>query len=112
MIWPWRRRAQPPDPEAFMAEIARARGVDVSPEQRYADFRAVFLGTEQGKRVLYHILMWGHLWIPSYVRNDPHAPHTTIYFEGQRSLALRILAAIQNEPKQRPTRAATKPKGG
>jgi hypothetical protein len=106
--WPFRRRVlPPPDLIAFLSEISRSWPPNYGPENRYADFRQLFLGSEQGQRVLQQIVVWSNLWRPSFVKGDPGL---TAFHDGQRNLGLTILAALHNEPKPRPSRVTTKPK--
>ena len=74
---------------------------------RYRDFRAVFLGEstpEQGRRVLHEILTWGHIWRTS-MDPDPYQVH---FNEGERSLSLKVVTAIENEPVPKPTQATNR----
>lgn len=98
-MW-WRRFAKArgdPDPVAFQARLGRAFGID---PRRYPaaalhrDFREVLAKTARGQRVLYKILEWGHVYQPSFVHGDPHG---TAFRDGERNLALRILAALNAE---------------
>lgn len=88
-----------PDPERLFAEIASGFATDMD---RYRDFRAVFLSDERGRRVLHEILGWGHVFRSS-VQGRPVDPHQVTFREGERNLALRILAALNAEPVDRPT---------
>lgn len=100
------RRRGNPDPERFLAELARAypgkgRYTDVD---RYRDFRALFLETDRGRRVLYELLSWGHVFRAS----APMAqfdPHKTLFHDGERSIALKIMATMNAEPMERPAQA-------
>ena len=104
-LWPFGRRRDPFDPEALMAEVAQAWGATREPAQVAADFRQLLLGSEQGKRVLYQIFVWGHFWGPSMAAD----PQTTAFKEGERSVALKVMAALRNDPKPLPTRQRAKP---
>ena len=98
--WPWRHRVGTPDPEAFLAELAAVHpGKSYHPIDRYADFRSVFLGSEQGQRVLYELLSWGGMFRPrrSFDTNE------TFFNEGERNIALKIMTTMNAEPKARPT---------
>jgi len=108
--WPFGRSCTgSPDPERFLAELARAhpgksRYADLD---RYRDFRALFLETDRGKRVLYELLSWGHVFRAS----APMAqfdPHKTLFHDGERSVALKIMATLNAEPHDRPAKANTK----
>ena len=95
-------------PSRLMALIESLRdgGARARDEDRYADFRAVFMGNstaEQGRRVLWDILSWSGLFQPAYIPNEPHAIYVR---EGERALALRILAVLYDDPH---AQAAPKP---
>ena len=108
--WPFRRhRIGDPDPERFLAGLARAhpgksRYTDVD---RYRDFRALFLETERGRRVLYELLSWGHVFRASAPMAN-FDPHKTLFHDGERSIALKIMATMNAEPMERPTKTNTK----
>ena len=88
--------ARAPGPELLFAELGRARrGVAYAREDRRRDFQAVFFGSEAGKRVLYEILAWSHVFASTLVPGDSHATH---WREGGRDIGLRILAALNPEP--------------
>ena len=103
------RRLGNPDPDAFLAELSRAHPgkQSYSSMDRYRDFRALFLGTEQGKRVLYELLGWGGVFRSSAPRAK-FDPHQTMFHDGQRDLALRIMATMNAEPADRPSKATNK----
>ena len=71
---------------------------------KYRDFRTVFLGSDEGRRVLYDILTFGHIYRSSAVRGDPHETYRR---EGERNIALKVLTTIHEEPKEQPTRQVT-----
>lgn len=75
------------DLSALLADLSAqaVRGRD--DKTRREEFRALFMGTEVGRRVLSDILAMGHLY-QSSMMPDPHA---TAFKEGERNLALRIL---------------------
>lgn len=101
MLWPFRRRRDPFDPEALMADLTRAWGANRSPEIVAADFKHVFLGSEAGRRVLYQIFAWSHFWHPSF---EAGSPDVTNFKEGERNIGLRIMAALRSDPKPLPQR--------
>ena len=97
----------PPDPEAFFAELAAAwTGKNYTETERYKDFRQLFMGSDQGKRVLYQILGWGHMFRSSAAL-ALHDPYRTQFHDGERNLTLRIFNAVHVEPKDKPTRAVS-----
>lgn len=67
----------------------------------YRDFRAVFLGTEQGKRVLNDILTWCHLGHSS-IKPGPVDPYAVMASEGERRIGLRIQTVMSAEPTAKP----------
>jgi hypothetical protein len=96
-----------PDPEALMADLAAAYSPTTYTEQdRHRDFKALFLGSPQGRRVLYQILAWAHQWRPTFVAGKPDV---SAFQEGERNVGLRLLTAIQIEPKSRPVKQNRKP---
>ena len=68
---------------------------------RYRDFQKVFLGTDEGRRVLKIILEWGHV-LRRHPRPAPIDPNLMLIAEGERDLALAIFSAITEEPRQKP----------
>jgi hypothetical protein len=102
-FWPWRRRERF-DPEALAADLARAWGSKRPPEEVAADFKQLFLGSEQGKRVLYEIFAWGHLWRSSMAATT----EATAFNEGERNIGLKIMAALRKDPKPLPVRQRQK----
>ena len=104
-MFQWFRRPPAPDPDRFHDQLRDAfRRVkrDYSEDQRYADFRAVFVtggATEQqAKRVLWQIFNWGFMYGPL----DPADLHKA---EGSRWLCLCIQDILKAEPDRgdRPT---------
>lgn len=77
------------------------------PKDRYQDFRNVFMGTEEGKRVLREILSWGRLFNPS-VMSKPIDPYAMALREGERNMALRLMVTVYNEPLERPAKTQRK----
>ncbi len=107
--WLRRRRSSgdrgSPDPVAFQERLSRAFGVDprrYDPAALHADFQGVFGSDVRGRRVLYKILEWGHLYQPSFQGGDPHG---TAFRDGERNLALRILAVLNAETDAVPDKA-------
>jgi hypothetical protein len=78
---------------------------------RYQDFRQLFTGTEQGRRVLYQILGWGHVF------GNPAAKagfdtNKTFHCNGENNLALKIFGTVHKEPKPQPTETNKQPQKG
>jgi hypothetical protein len=90
-----RKPIPPPDPEHFLAELAKAySGQGYTKEDRASDFRRVFLASTEGKRVLYQIMGWSRLFGSTVVPGDPHM---TYHREGSRDIGLRILSVLQSD---------------
>ncbi len=85
-----------PGPGGLFDVLSKSRaGSGYSAEDRRQDFRTVLLGSEAGRRVLYELLAWSHLFASTFVPGGSHATH---WREGGRDVGLRILAALSPEP--------------
>ena len=73
-------------------------GYNNSPEM-LRDFRAVFFGTPQGKRVFNQIMMWAGFFRAGFVKGDPYATHVAL---GERNIGARVWAAVVTELTERP----------
>jgi hypothetical protein len=78
---------------------------------RYQDFRQLFTGTEQGRRVLYQILGWGHMF-GNVAANGQFDPYRVMFFSGENNLALKIFGTAHKEPKPQPTQTNKQPQKG
>ncbi len=88
--------ARGPDPEAFLAALRKTHGLaDYTARDRRRDFRRVFAGSADGRRVLYQILLWGGLYDPS--GEVPLEPQALQRWAGRRDLAAEILTALNAE---------------
>jgi hypothetical protein len=100
------RSAATPDPEAFFEELAGSRrGRKYTRMDRHYDFKNLFLGSEQGRRVLFEILSWGHVFQSSagLAQCDPNK---TLFHEGERNIALMLQTVLRYEPNDnRPEQA-------
>jgi hypothetical protein len=76
---------------------------DYSEQDRYREFRRVFLDTDGGPRVLAEILSWGRLFKQSVVASPVDA-NLLLIREGQRNMTIALLNTIYNEPSQKPTK--------
>lgn len=66
---------------------------------RYRDFRAVFLGTDEGKRVLHDILGFAKLSAPIVPPfPEPIDTNRMMVLEGGRGLAVKIIETVLKEP--------------
>jgi hypothetical protein len=95
------------EPDILEAIAGLAASKSYLPKDRYHDFNRVLLGSEEGKRVLREILSWGRLFAPSLM-GKPIDPYAMAVREGERNMALRLLATVYNEPPERPTQALNK----
>lgn len=93
-----------PDPEGLYAELHAAfPGKGKYTElDRYRDFRAVFLSTDQGRRVLHQIFTWCHM-DHSSLTGSPIDSSAVVAAEGERNIGIRILTALNHEPSEQPT---------
>lgn len=97
-----RARGKPgsPDPLAFFERLRRVQfGENYSDAERYRDFRRVFLGTPAGRRCLYQIFEWTHVFHTSVVPGDPYMSH---FQDGERAIGLQILSVLNAEPGEAP----------
>ena len=74
-----------------------------SSRDRYADFRQVFTGSDQGKRVYRELLVWGKMFNSS-VSGNPIDTNRVIFAEGHRNFVIRLIAAVNIEPPEQPTK--------
>jgi hypothetical protein len=94
------------DLEELLATLRHARaGKQYTPMDRYRDFRQVFLGSDQGKRVLWELLGFSHLMRHSH---SPGDPYTTAFKCGEQNVGHRILFTLNSEPKEQPAKANSK----
>ena len=91
------------DVAALYLELLQAQLEGYTAMDRYRDFRAVFLGSDQGKRVLAEILRLGHAFRSAAVQGV-YDTNRTFFADGQRTLALMIMDLARLEPKPRPAR--------
>lgn len=77
------------------------------PKDRYADFRQVFTGSEQGKRVYCELLSWGSLFNTKLQKNNPNLYQAGVN-DSNRNFATTLMAAVNIEPQEPPTKARKK----
>lgn len=97
------------DIEAYFAELGQhhpGKG-RYGPLDRYRDFRAVFLGSDQGKRVLYEILSMGHMFRPAPIVGN-FETNQTMFAGGEQNLAYGVFLVAHAEPKQPPGKQVSK----
>ncbi len=93
------------DLEGLLVRLAPENVRARTPLDRYRDFRKVFLGSEEGRRVLDDILWLGSVTRPLPAHGDPHLIHLN---EGGRCMALKIAALAHVEPPDKPPSRETK----
>ena len=86
--------------EDLLSTLAALPNQPYSPQDRYQDFRQLFTGTEQGKRVYREILAWAHTFRSSLP--TPVDPYLLAFKEGERNMGLKLMAAVNIEPKEKP----------
>jgi hypothetical protein len=79
-----------------------------TPMDRYRDFRKLFLGSDEGKRVLREVLSWGRMFRAPALGNPIDSHRMAVAF-GERNIALKLMATINIEPtaQPKPTRKKT-----
>ena len=80
-----------------------------SPKDRYADFRHVFTGSEQGKRVYRELLAWGRIFSVG-ISGNPIDPYRMMIAEGNRNFATKLMAAVNIEPPEHAVKATSRRK--
>ena len=79
-------------------------GVPYPPADRYHDFRRVFLGTDEGRRVLREIVAWGRL-LRAPAMSSPIDTSAFLIQEGERNIVRRLLSTVTTEPPKQTERA-------
>ena len=70
----------------------------------------MFLGSEQGRRVLAEIMLLTHINTSS-AKLASYDPYKTAFFDGERSVGIKLMMIVNTEPRPRPERANTELKG-
>jgi len=81
---------------------------------QYKDFRAVFMSSPQGRRVLHKILSIGALFgncVPIAKPGSPIDDKAVMMALGGRNVALQILALVTAEPRTEKPKQTTPKKG-
>ena len=94
-----------PDPQEFLAVLSTGEANPrYHPMDKYRDFRNVFLGSDQGLRVLHEILrMCGvNKDFPGPGPVDPYQSHVSL---GKRSIGLGVIVTLAREPQTKPKEA-------
>lgn len=100
------------DLDAVLEELGAAGHVRYDPLDRYREFRETFLADDRGRRVLNEILSLAHVNRPSVTARRPIDALEVMVREGERNMALAILAILHTEPPDRPASAVSvRPEG-
>ncbi len=65
---------------------------------RFRDFRKVFYGSSEGKRVLYEILAWAGIYRPETPKVGDIDVNRVFEQIGRKKMGLDILTVLTNEP--------------
>ena len=95
-FWRWLTRPLP-GPDAFLKELRMATVGDFSKADVYRDYRAVFQ-TEQGKRVLWHLISIAHVY--DDITERATDSHQAYFKDGRRSLVLEIFRFMNMQPSE------------
>jgi len=83
----------------LLDEVTKLPSLDnYSDQDRYREFRRVFLDSPEGPRVLAEILSWGRLFRQS-ITASPVDANLLLIREGQRNMAIALLNTIYKEPQ-------------
>ncbi len=89
------------EPLDWLATLPGIEGYPV--KDRYHDYRKVFMGSPEGKRVLRHIMDLGMVFKQPPI-TSPVDPYMQLAIIGRRYLALKILEIVNEEPTEKPTK--------
>ncbi len=109
-FWPFRRMGRP-DADALFDELARAPGEKMSKRDRYQEYRALFLGSDQGRRVLRDIMDEAHSLGCPVPMNGQIDPLRAMVRIGEQNTVRNIINAMNAEPSPTPPQRPEKPKG-
>lgn len=91
------------DPLEFFERLRLVHfGPSYSEVDRYQDFRKVFLDTTEGRRVLYQLFDWGHVFHTNMVPGASVDSHLAFFRDGERSIVLQILAVLDTAGEEPP----------
>lgn len=79
-------------------------------QDRFRDFRMVFLQSEEGKKVLSEMLSWARMFQQT-VTAVPVDPYLMALNEGRRSFAVKLLDTLYREPREFPAKQKRKTNG-
>lgn len=80
------------------------RTENYSAKDRYADFRQLFMGSDQGKRVYRELLSWGMI----FNAGSSTDTNKVMMEKGNRNFALKLMSAVTIDPPEKPTRATSR----
>ena len=89
----------------WVADLPRL--TNYTANDQYRDFRKVFMGTDEGRRVLRKIMEEGAIFQQAALIS-PIDPLKLAASAGRRHLALKIISIINDEPKAQPKQAVRK----
>lgn len=92
------------DEADILSDLAALPSGNYLQKDRYRDFRKIFMGSDEGKRVLREIVSWGRLL------NEPKLPHPIDPYrlairEGEKNIVRRLIATIYTEPPELPSQS-------
>lgn len=86
----------------ILGEVTKLPLTNYTNKDRYHDFRKVFMGTDEGKRVLSEIVKWAKL-LDAPKLTSPIDPYFLAIREGGHNLVRKLLVTIYKEPPEQPT---------
>jgi len=78
-----------------------------SKQDRYNSFRKLFMGTGEGKQVLYEILSWGRFFDIG-ISGSPIDQVAMNISAGEKNMAIRLLHVVNTEPPDLPKQTTRK----
>lgn len=103
-MWPFKAKLKAGDPNDLFRELAAASNGERTKMDIYREFRLVFLGSPEGKRVLNDILTWCHMGHSSMKPGVNIDPYNVVAQEAERRIGLKISTALSAEPSAKPTK--------
>lgn len=85
-----------------LSELPRTE--NYSPKDRYADFRQVFTGSDQGKRVYRELVAWGRIF-NTKMPGESDSMYKIGIVEGHRNFVTKLIGAVNVEPQEQPDKA-------
>ncbi len=100
-----------PDADALFDELARAPGEKMSKMDRYQEYRALFLRTDQGRRVLRDMMDEARSLSCPVPKDGQIDPLRAMVRIGEQNTIRNIINAMNAEPSEERPQRAEKPKG-